>query len=145
MPKLHGNPPEVQNLPNLSSGYVPAMHSFEGHLKVQHGGVLVDLKPFVRILLYLPCRNLGQVLHSQLPVALRCVTPAQYGPSIYDVHRKGGQAHVDRGSKTGFFVDVINGWPLSVLCRECFWVLVDLKRHFRIGLNERYRFSCYIH
>ena len=26
----------------------------------------------------------------------------------------GGPAHVDRGQKSDFFVDIINGWPLNL-------------------------------
>jgi len=51
------------------------------HLLVGQGGSFADSTSFiqrVRIPLWPPRRDLGQALHSQLPVVLRRETPTQY-------------------------------------------------------------------
>jgi len=50
---------------------------------VEHGGSLVESIPVDKRVVdsnsaQPPRRDLGQVFHSQLPVALRCKTPTQY-------------------------------------------------------------------
>ena len=51
-------------------------------VNVERGGALVESTPVVQrvtgLTPALAARDLGQVLHSQLPVALRCEIPAQY-------------------------------------------------------------------
>src|SRR6218665_193154 len=83
-----------------------------------------------QILLWPPRRDLGQVLDSQLPVALRRETPTRYPCSF--IH----SGHFYSASSSPLLLRR----ALKALCWECLQVVVDFRRCYRNRINK-WRFT----